>query len=195
MEERYLLNSTFKQNKKNPETVEISGFSTPISFSVLQYGRSVGIRTRGLLDPNRRTMRYNGLRQQPRIRITQDGKRLDSTNFLMFSTQILYHKSVPKASIISQKAHKSVRFFLLLCAACASRKRSGLAPAPWICSYYRPSSCFFFASNSSWVITPLSSSSLYFLIWSASSLLGASTTGAGLDFSCCLSINKPLTTL
>ena len=64
------------------------------------FGRSVGIRTRGLLDPNRRTMRYVGLRLSPRIRITGDGKRLDTTNFLMFSTQLLYHKSVPKASRI-----------------------------------------------------------------------------------------------
>ena len=70
--------------------------------SLFFIGRSVGIRTRGLLDPNRRTMRYDGLRQQPRIRITQDGKRLDSTNFLMFLTQILYHKSVPNLCAFSR---------------------------------------------------------------------------------------------
>ena len=38
-----------------------------------------------------------------------------------------------------------------------------------ICSYYKPSNCFFFASNSSWVITPLSSNSLNF--FSSSALL------------------------
>ena len=140
-------------------------------------------------------MRYNGLRQQPRIRITQDGKCLDSTNFLMFSTLILYHKSVPKASIISQKAHKSVRFFLGLCARCASRKWSGLAPAPWICSYYRSSNCFFFASNSSWVITPLSSKSLYFLSLSASSVVCIMMLLDAFTVSFCLSISKSLNTL
>ena len=34
-------------------------------------------------------------------------------------------------------------------------------PAYFLC-FYSPSNCFFLASNSSWVITPLSRSSLYF---------------------------------
>ena len=39
--------------------------------------------------------------------------------------------------------------------------------------YYKPSNCFFFVSNSSWVIIPMSSSSLYFLISSTAEDAGA----------------------
>ena len=48
--------------------------------------------------------------------------------------------------------------------------------APLLCTNYRPSNCFFFASNSSCEITPMSSSSLNFLSSSAAETAGAPLT-------------------
>ena len=80
------------------------------------------------LGPEPSAMRYIGLRLPPRTQITGDGKRLDSTNFLMLLTQLLYHKIGGNASKICERAHGFVRFFLALCAMCASRKGADLRP-------------------------------------------------------------------
>ena len=68
-----------------------------------------------------------------------------------------------------QQQRKDAFFHVLsisfpICFALGAQSTSQPCARPWC---YSPSSCFFLASNSSWVMTPMSSSSLNFLISSA----------------------------
>ena len=115
---------------------------------------------------------------RPKTNASIGDKSCESFDTSMFFTLLLYHTSAADTTFSVQfqkkkrtKAHRFLRSVRFLCVK--------------LCSYYRPSNCFFFASNSSWVIISRSSSSLNFFSSSAGDNAAATLIGVFVAFFAC----------
>ena len=123
-------------------------------------GPSDWIRTSGLLNPIQADVpqqRHRGTTEKPRLKSRKALIRLDFYTLIVPHCRQNYNHFLCEAERKSAQIFEICALFVRFC----GKARGEIVPSP---KCYRFSNCFFFASNSSCVITPLSSFLYHYML-------------------------------